>query len=307
VRAREIADARSGRQAFKNLLEEQGLASVVGDKATSTRLLAIMRRLPEVMTWRGTLTPRQQVDWSAPTTIFKHAIGQDGKYLFRAQPAEGEEKKPSRKEQADDAIQRLEEENTALKMQLGRELNRPRTKEPVPERRAPNQCSFCGKEGKRLITNCDDCKSELGLGGLPDAAICDECIKRVDRAAGPDVSKKETSLIDITKSWAFIRRSLEDAPKSELHSWMKELIGLIEHDLGVKFAEPAPDTGKAISVKAPAPALTAPERRRALISRANALLGADQRKYTEKSLHYGKAIEEAEQQLAQLEAERASA
>lgn len=71
-RAREIADRLGGRQTFMRLLEQQGLASVVGQKATWTRLLQIMENLPEVEKWRETLTPRQQIEWVAPTTIHKH-------------------------------------------------------------------------------------------------------------------------------------------------------------------------------------------------------------------------------------------
>lgn len=111
ARAREIADARGGRQAFKRLLDQQGLAGTVGDKATSTRLLAIMAELPKVTEWRETLTVRQQVDWSAPTTIFRHCP------VFQKPKAEGE-KPPTRMEEMGASIARLEDENMTLKKKL---------------------------------------------------------------------------------------------------------------------------------------------------------------------------------------------
>jgi hypothetical protein len=70
VRARDIADARGGGKTFMRLIEQQGLGPIV-NKTTASVLLRIMERLPEVMAWRETLTTRQQIDWSAPTTVLK--------------------------------------------------------------------------------------------------------------------------------------------------------------------------------------------------------------------------------------------
>jgi hypothetical protein len=112
VLARKIADERGGRQTFKRLLEQQGLAPVVGDKATSTRLLAIMAELPEVTKWRATLATRQLVDWSAPTTIFRHCP------IFQKPKPDGEaeaEKEPTWKEKYTMAQDRITSLETQLK------------------------------------------------------------------------------------------------------------------------------------------------------------------------------------------------
>ncbi len=109
VRARKIADERGGRKTFERLLEQQGLSRVLGDKATWTRLLAIMAERAAVESWRATLTERQQIDWAAPSTIFKHCP-----VFKKPEPAKEAEKKPGLRE----VNAALQEENHALKGKL---------------------------------------------------------------------------------------------------------------------------------------------------------------------------------------------
>lgn len=71
MRARKIAKELGGAKTFMRVIEQQGLGPVV-NKATASRLESIMEKLPEVMKWHESLTPRQQIDWAAPTTVYKH-------------------------------------------------------------------------------------------------------------------------------------------------------------------------------------------------------------------------------------------
>ena len=109
VRARKIADERGGRKTFERLLEQQGLSRVLGDKATWTRLLAIMKERAAVEAWRATLTEKQQIDWAAPSTIFKRCP-----VFQKPEPAKEIEKKPGLRE----VNASLQEENHALKGKL---------------------------------------------------------------------------------------------------------------------------------------------------------------------------------------------
>ena len=93
VRARKIADERGGRKTFERLLDQQGLSKVLGDKATWTRLLAIMKERAAVEAWRATLTEKQQIDWAAPSTIFKRCP-----VFQKPEPAKEIEKKPGLRE-----------------------------------------------------------------------------------------------------------------------------------------------------------------------------------------------------------------
>jgi hypothetical protein len=81
ARAVELAKAKAEkigtRNAFRRILEQQGLAGVLGSrwesqKSTASKLLKILDRLPEIEEWRSTLTPYQRVNWAAPTTVYKH-------------------------------------------------------------------------------------------------------------------------------------------------------------------------------------------------------------------------------------------
>jgi hypothetical protein len=75
--ARIKADRIGTRQAFQRILEQQGLAGVLGNswasqKSTANKLLTILDHLPEVEQWRSSLSQAQRINWSAPTTVYKH-------------------------------------------------------------------------------------------------------------------------------------------------------------------------------------------------------------------------------------------
>jgi hypothetical protein len=75
--ARAKADRIGRRNAFQRILEQQGLAAVLGkewpaQKSTASKLLMILKRLPEVTVWRETLDQHYRIAWAAPTTIYKH-------------------------------------------------------------------------------------------------------------------------------------------------------------------------------------------------------------------------------------------
>ena len=75
--ARLKADRIGRRNAFQRILEQQGLAGVLGNtwnsqKSTANKLLAILNNLSEVETWRAGLNQHQRISWSAPTTVYKH-------------------------------------------------------------------------------------------------------------------------------------------------------------------------------------------------------------------------------------------
>jgi hypothetical protein len=115
-RARKIADDRGGRQTFQRLLEQQGLAKIVSQKSTWTRLLQIMDNLAEVVAWHETLTDKQKIEWAAPTTVFKHCP------VFN-KPAKTDEERaanPSPMAKVKEANVALNEENAKLKRDLAR-------------------------------------------------------------------------------------------------------------------------------------------------------------------------------------------
>lgn len=70
------AKQRGTRHAFQRLLEQQGLAGVLGkswdsQKSTANKLLAIIKHLPAIEAWRATLEQSERIKWAAPTTIYK--------------------------------------------------------------------------------------------------------------------------------------------------------------------------------------------------------------------------------------------
>jgi hypothetical protein len=69
---RHKAERIGGRQTFKRLREQAGLGKEIIPDATMTRGFDILERLPEVMTWRQTLTDRQQYEWASPSAVYKH-------------------------------------------------------------------------------------------------------------------------------------------------------------------------------------------------------------------------------------------
>lgn len=72
VVATEAAARIGGRQTFKHLMHQQGLAHY-SDKGTASRLRKIMD--PEnrvaIEQWRAGLTERQRIEYAAPTTVMK--------------------------------------------------------------------------------------------------------------------------------------------------------------------------------------------------------------------------------------------
>lgn len=75
--ARIKANRTGRRDAFQRIIEQQGLAGVLGStwnaqKSTAHKLLKILENLSEVTAWQKTLTQHQRISWSAPTTIYKH-------------------------------------------------------------------------------------------------------------------------------------------------------------------------------------------------------------------------------------------
>jgi hypothetical protein len=74
VPLRAQADKIGKRTAFQKLLVENDLdyfASREG-KSTATNILRIMKDLPEVQAWRGTLSLSKQIEWSSPRSILGH-------------------------------------------------------------------------------------------------------------------------------------------------------------------------------------------------------------------------------------------
>ena len=80
------AKAIGGKKTFQRLLAQNKYNSI--DTSVITKLLKILDRLPEVEAWRAKLTEKQQREWSAPTTVFKHCQVFGGKPpAKRAQPS----------------------------------------------------------------------------------------------------------------------------------------------------------------------------------------------------------------------------
>ena len=76
--ARKRADTfKDRKKSFERILEAQGLSAVLGKTpssvhSTSVRLLKILENELEVMAWRRTITSWERLQWSGPTTIYKH-------------------------------------------------------------------------------------------------------------------------------------------------------------------------------------------------------------------------------------------
>lgn len=90
--ARTKADKIGTRSAFERILNQQGLAASLGSnwdsqKSTASKLLKILERLPEVEAWRAGLTAAQRINWSAPTTVYRHCP------VFANETAENRERK----------------------------------------------------------------------------------------------------------------------------------------------------------------------------------------------------------------------
>jgi hypothetical protein len=112
VLARRMAERRGGRKTFMRIIEQQGLGKIV-NKATASRLEKIMEpeNLPGIIAWHQTLTDKQQIDWAAPTTIFKRCP-----VFAKPKVAKQEGEKPlSRAEKAEQALAVALEENHKLK------------------------------------------------------------------------------------------------------------------------------------------------------------------------------------------------
>jgi len=65
-----IEKGRASRTTFPRLIKQQGLGQLL-DKANTSRLLAIMDRLPEVQAWHATLTLKKQIAWASPDSIMR--------------------------------------------------------------------------------------------------------------------------------------------------------------------------------------------------------------------------------------------
>src|SRR6516225_9096599 len=65
-----IEEGRASGTTFPRLIKQQGLGQLL-DKANTSRLLAIMDRLPEVQAWHATLTLKKQIAWAAPDSIMR--------------------------------------------------------------------------------------------------------------------------------------------------------------------------------------------------------------------------------------------
>jgi hypothetical protein len=119
VRARDIADRRGGRFAFQRLLDQQGIAPALGrewqsQKAQAHKLIALMENLGEVMAWHQGLSPAQQIQWSAPSTIWKHCP------VFKKGDADDAdaERPPSKQKQLEASLAKALQENHHLTERL---------------------------------------------------------------------------------------------------------------------------------------------------------------------------------------------
>ena len=65
-----IEKGRASPTTFPRLIKQQGLGQWL-DKANTSRLLAIMDRLPEVQAWHATLTLKKQIAWASPDSIMR--------------------------------------------------------------------------------------------------------------------------------------------------------------------------------------------------------------------------------------------
>ena len=100
------ADRIGKRSAFARLMDEQGLSM---QAATSTRLLKIMAKLPEVVAWHEALSERRKFDWCSPNAIFKQCP------IFKKDEVHPADKPLSAMEQLRQTVVTLEEENKKFK------------------------------------------------------------------------------------------------------------------------------------------------------------------------------------------------
>jgi hypothetical protein len=71
------AERLKGRNTFRHILEQQGIAQHLGktwagQKSTASKLRAIYGKRDEVNAWRRKLKDHERIAWVAPSTIFKH-------------------------------------------------------------------------------------------------------------------------------------------------------------------------------------------------------------------------------------------
>src|SRR5215472_1427689 len=89
---RDKADRLGGRQTFKRLMAQNGFSmegrDKVIDKGLVSHLLDVLAHKAEVVAWHAKLSPKQQREWAAPSTIKKHCP------IF-AKPDDGADKRPS--------------------------------------------------------------------------------------------------------------------------------------------------------------------------------------------------------------------
>jgi hypothetical protein len=179
LKAERIGD----RQAFRRLREQAGLGESQLQKATVTRLLQIIEKLPEVELWRREqLTQKQQFEWSSPSAVFKHCP------VF-AKPKNGVAKpKKTTAKETTGRLAELEARNIELEEELTgtregggslRELQRMNgalesevnelkaTRELAPPQ-TPGACSFCGRSAEEV--------TDLLTSSHDTARICNECV-----------------------------------------------------------------------------------------------------------------------------------
>jgi hypothetical protein len=172
------AERIGGRQTFGRLREKENLGERQLQKATVTRLLQIIERLPEVEHWRQTLTQKQQFEWSSPSAIFKHCP------VF-AKPKDGAIK-PKKKTTAKETtgklaeyaarIEELEQERDGAREGCGnlRDLQRMNgaLQSEIDDLKSAREdedqtCSFCGKTDA----------AHLAASHVGTARICAVCAK----------------------------------------------------------------------------------------------------------------------------------
>ena len=111
-----IEKGGASRATFPRLIKQQGLGQLL-DKANTSRLLAIMDRLPEVQAWHATLTLKKQIAWASPDSIMRKCP------VFN-QPAEPKPSQPTTRhelghERLRRLLRRVEEETARERIVLG--------------------------------------------------------------------------------------------------------------------------------------------------------------------------------------------
>jgi hypothetical protein len=120
MRARDIADRRGGRWAFQRLLEQQGIAPALGrtwatQKAQASKLINIIENLTAVTAWHEKLSATEQIQWAAPSTVYKHCP------VFKNDSEEGDENNESSPRKK--GIAELRAENAELRAKLARKAD----------------------------------------------------------------------------------------------------------------------------------------------------------------------------------------